>query len=68
MFVFPFIYGNKTLSPNPKINKFKKVFLKNILSALAGVAQGIEHGTVKQRVTGSNPSQGICLGCRPGPQ
>ena len=42
------------------------IFLR--LLALAGVAQWIEHWTVKQRVTGSIPSQGTCLGCRLGPQ
>ena len=36
--------------------------------ALAGVAQWIEHLTVKQRVASSIPSQGTCLGCRLGPQ
>ena len=36
--------------------------------ALAGVAQWIEHGPEKQRVTGLIPSQETCLGCRPGPQ
>ena len=36
--------------------------------ALAGVAQWIEHQPVNQRVTGLMPSQGTCLGCRPGPQ
>ena len=36
--------------------------------ALAGVAQWIESRTVKQRVAGSIPSQGTCLGCGPGPQ
>ena len=35
---------------------------------LAGVAQLIEHGPAKQRVTGSIPSQGTCLGFRPDPQ
>ena len=37
--------------------------------ALAGVAQWIERqiGTNKS-VTSSIPSQGTCLGCRPGPQ
>ena len=34
--------------------------------ALAGEAQWIECGAVNQRVTGSIPSQGTCLGCRPG--
>ena len=36
--------------------------------ALAGVAQWIEHWPVNQRVAGLIPSQGMCLGCRPGPQ
>ena len=36
--------------------------------ALAGVAQWIECQPVNQRVTGSIPSQGTCLGCRPDPQ
>ena len=36
--------------------------------ALAGVAQWIELRPVNQRVAGSIPSQGTCLGCGPGPQ
>ena len=35
---------------------------------LAGVAQGIERWTVNQRAAGLIPSQGTCLGCRPGSQ
>ena len=35
---------------------------------LAGVAQWIERWPENQRVAGSIPSQGTCLGCRPGPQ
>ena len=35
---------------------------------LAGVAQWIERPAAKQRVASSIPSQGTCLGCRPGPQ
>ena len=31
--------------------------------ALAGVAQWIERGPTKQRVTSLIPSQGTCLGC-----
>ena len=34
----------------------------------AGVAQGIECQPAKQRVVGSIPSQGTCLGIRPSPQ
>ena len=41
---------------------------KNMYQALAGVAQWIECQPTNQRVTGSIPSQGTCLGCRPGPQ
>ena len=37
-------------------------------TALAGVAQWIERGPANQRVAGSIPSQGTCLGCEPGPQ
>ena len=36
--------------------------------ALAGVAQWIERWPVNQKVVGSIPSQGTCLGCGPGPQ
>ena len=43
-------------------------FLQNIKVTLTGVAQWIEHRPSNQRVTGSIPSQGIRLGCRPGPQ
>ena len=32
-------------------------------TALAGVAQQIEHQPVNQKVTGSIPSQSTCLGC-----
>ena len=49
---------------NPQIN----LHLKTIDSALAGVAQWIEHRAANQRVTGLIPRQGTCLGCRPGPQ
>ena len=35
--------------------------------ALSGVAQWTELRPVNQRVTGSIPSQGTCLGCGPGP-
>ena len=36
--------------------------------ALAGVAPWIEFRPVNQMVVGSIPSEGTCLGCRPGPQ
>ena len=41
---------------------------KNQPAALAGVVQWIEHWPVNQRVPGWIPSQGPCLGCKPGPQ
>ena len=44
-----------------------KICRKSI-PALTGVAQWIEHRAANQRVAGSIPSQGTCLGRRPGPQ
>ena len=38
------------------------------VEALAGVAQWVECWPVNWRVARSIPSQGTCLGCRPGPQ
>ena len=35
--------------------------------ALAAVAQWIEHQPANQKVMGSVPGQGTCLGCRPVP-
>ena len=43
-------------------------FFLNKKEALAGLAQWVERQPANQRVTGSIPSQGKCLGCRPGPQ
>ena len=42
--------------------------LRGICLALAGVAQWIECGPANQRVASSIPSDGTCLGCRPGPR
>ena len=44
------------------------VHIRDRKGALAGVAQWIECWPENQRVTGSIPSQGTCLGCGPGPQ
>ena len=63
---------------HPKVNRIFFVFRSGLLgynllnnkiqySALAGVAQWIEHQPANQSVTGLIPSQGTCLGCRPGP-
>ena len=46
----------------------KKIFVdQDVKPALAGVAQWIECGPAKQRVTGLIPSQGSYLGFGPGP-
>ena len=41
---------------------------KYIWPALASVAQCIECRPANRKVAGAIPSQGTCLGCRPGPQ
>ena len=46
---------------NPSFKKIGKL-------VLAGMSQWIKCQPVKQRVAGSIPSQGTCLGYRPGPQ
>ena len=65
-----FINGttNRSLSLSLSLKSISKI-LKNIciFLVLAGVAQWIEPGPANQRVMGSIPSQGTCLGCRPGP-
>lgn len=38
------------------------------ISALAGATQRAERWPENQRVSGSVPGRGTCLGCRPGPQ
>ena len=43
------------------------VKIKKVTSALAAVAQWIRCQPANQRVAGSIPSQGTCLGCGPGP-
>ena len=52
-------------------NKLKEVQIGVNVSRvhiLASVSQWIECQSVNQRVAGSIPSQGMCLGCRPCPQ
>ena len=51
---------------NPGNNKQSLFKKKNLV--LAGVAQWIERQPANQKVTGSIPSQGTCLGFGPGPQ
>ena len=52
---------------HPLSLKVNKIFLKSEKKrkALAGMAQWIECWPANQRVIGSVPSQGTCLGCRP---
>ena len=46
------------------LNEVNKMYIR----ALADVVQWVECQPVSQRVTGSIPSEGTCLGFRPGPQ
>ena len=58
----------KSLTSHPVLTVQLGETLKMPPVTLAGVAQWIEHWPANQRVTGLIPSQGTCLGCRPGPQ
>ena len=42
----------------------RKINFKKEKTALASVAQWIEHRPAKQKVASSIPGQGTCLGCR----
>ena len=57
-----------TLTINPHTIVPVHGIVKCLYLALADVAQWVECWPVNQRVTGSIPSQGICLDCEPGPQ
>ena len=46
----------------------KERWFNIMICTMAGVAQWIEFRPVNLKVTGSIPSQGACLGCRPGLQ
>ena len=59
------------------LNELEKCFLRElnhiisvklIAGALPGMIQWIEYQLVNQRVAGSIPIQGTCLGCKPGRQ
>ena len=56
------------LSPSPFLSLSEINFFFKFSIALAGVAQWIEYQTVNQKAACLIPSQGTCLGCRPGPQ
>ena len=57
-----------TLPPASDFFKCSLFNLKNEKIALAGVAQWTECWSANQRVASSIPSQGTCLGGRPGAQ
>ena len=63
--------STNVIVPHPPPLSQKSLWLYHLETttvALVGVAQWIEPWPVNQRVTGWIPSQGTCLGCRPGPQ
>ena len=62
------IHKGKCWKRRGRIPLFLDYYLQKLREALAGVVQWIEHRPVNQRVAGLIPSQGTCLGCRPGPQ
>ena len=67
----PEIYPKNPKTPIKKnvcTHMFIAALFKIAKIALAGVAQWDGHHPANQKVTGSIPSQGTCLGCRPGPQ
>ena len=53
------------LSPIVKMLKIIRIVT---ITALAGVTQWIERQPLDQKVAGSVPGQGMCLGCGPGLQ
>ena len=73
-------WGSWNIHPEDKVgllyiymcpNKAHAMYILQLLkytSALGGVAQQIDCRPENQRVVGSIPSEGTCLGCRPGPQ
>ena len=68
-FTFESLFGLRPYHPEhvrSSLKAFLVLFKTNI--TLAGAAQWTEHGPANQRVTSLIPSQGTCLGCRPGPQ
>ena len=66
--VFRGIFSSLYLASQTPSSFLCKITSRVLFPALAGVAQWIECQPMNQRVTGSIPSQGTCLGCRPGPQ
>ena len=58
----------ETCSLHPYLCSSQFTETQNLISALAGAAQGIEHWPANQGVASLIPSQGTCLGCRLGPQ
>ena len=63
--IYPHAYLHSLLLP-PRPSPRRQCYT-NKEPAVAGVVPWIEHRPVNQRVVGSIPSQGTCLGCGPGP-
>ena len=61
------LWGNVGGRSPGNVRATKQSWVSIMDGALAGVAQWIEYRPVNQRVTGSIPSQGTCLGCGLGP-
>ena len=64
--LFTIMLGSSCLKATPKQTAF--LHIRMYPTALAGVAQWVEHWPGNQRVWGWIPSQGSCLGFRAGPQ
>ena len=60
--------NERNLKPCQEGNPWEKTRVKKKIVTLAGVAEWTECRPTNQSVTGLIPSQGTCLGCRPGPQ
>ena len=60
--------GIENLFEKVMMDYFPNLVRKIGILVLAAMAQWIEHWPANQSVTGLIPSQGTCLGCRPGPR
>ena len=63
-----YLLGTLFGAEGPGAHRFSMKLEFKIKVALADVAQWIECQPANQRVSGSIPTQGTCLGCGPGPQ
>ena len=61
-FILPFTHPQTIIHSNTYC-----FYYKSLLFTLIGAAQWVGRRSLDQKVTGSIPSQGTCLGCRPDP-